>query len=431
MSRRVPKYRRHPNGQAFVQHQGRRYYLGKYGEEQSRKRYGQFIARLATSEPASAASSDSPTITKLIQLYGEAARSRYYKDGQPTKEFKGILSALRVLEILYGEEPGKDFGPSELEAVQENLVARNYARTSINKQIGRIKRFFRWCSKKHVPRETYYGLLCVESLMKGRSIARESKDVEPVPHDVVLATVPWLSPHVAAMALGQLLCGMRPQDVCRLRGAEMDARGETWIFRPKEHKNAWRGQQRIIAIPPVAQKVLKPFIKADPLVYWFSPREAEAWRNEHRHPWKKEHRKTPIYPSELRFREKRKARLRKRVSKRPKRERYDSDSYRRAIKYGIQKANKAGVKIPHWFPHQMRHTISTEISQTIGEQAAQRWLGHARLETTGLYTQKQISELLEIARQLESHWAAKAESPPAPATEETQKPPHTPPLPRG
>ncbi len=46
---RIPKYRRHATGQAFVQVKGERFYLGKYGTEESKEEYRRFIAELTTS----------------------------------------------------------------------------------------------------------------------------------------------------------------------------------------------------------------------------------------------------------------------------------------------------------------------------------------------------------------------------------------------
>jgi hypothetical protein len=41
---KVPSYRHHKaRNQAFVQFQGRRYYLGAYGTEKSRERYRRFL----------------------------------------------------------------------------------------------------------------------------------------------------------------------------------------------------------------------------------------------------------------------------------------------------------------------------------------------------------------------------------------------------
>ncbi len=69
---------------------------------------------------------------------------------------------------------------------------------------------------------------------------------------------------------------------------------------------------------------------------------------------------------------------------RAKRPRYDVDSYRRAIAYGIAKAG-----VPHWHPHQIRHTVGTEIREAHGVEAAQAVLGHKHLSTTEIYAKVQ------------------------------------------
>ena len=47
----IPKYRRHKGtGQSFVQVNGKRHYLGKFGTPESKQRYSRFIAELAVSQ---------------------------------------------------------------------------------------------------------------------------------------------------------------------------------------------------------------------------------------------------------------------------------------------------------------------------------------------------------------------------------------------
>ena len=71
---------------------------------------------------------------------------------------------------------------------------------------------------------------------------------------------------------------------------------------------------------------------------------------------------------------------------RPKRERYDRTSYRRAITYAIKMANRSRKElaaaqdreyqeIPHWRPLQLRHSRATEIRKRYGIEAAQVTLG--------------------------------------------------------
>ena len=47
---RVPKYRRHKgSGQALVEVNGRRYYLGPYGTPKSKEQYARIVAELSAS----------------------------------------------------------------------------------------------------------------------------------------------------------------------------------------------------------------------------------------------------------------------------------------------------------------------------------------------------------------------------------------------
>jgi integrase len=78
--------------------------------------------------------------------------------------------------------------------------------------------------------------------------------------------------------------------------------------------------------------------------------------------------------------------------KRLKRERYDTDAYRRAITYGIKKANKnrkdGEGEIPAWYPLQLRHTRATEVRRQFGLEGAQSALGHKSADVTQIYAEK-------------------------------------------
>jgi integrase len=94
------------------------------------------------------------------------------------------------------------------------------------------------------------------------------------------------------------------------------------------------------------------------------------------------------------------ARRQHRQPKRPRRERYDTNSYRRAINYGLLQAKKAGFVIPHWHPHQLRHNRGTEVRKRYGIEAAQVALGHARADVTQVYAEKNLEQAREIAREM-------------------------------
>ena len=185
-----------------------------------------------------------------------------------------------------------------------------------------------------------------------------------------------------------------------MRPCDIDTSGEVWIFEPYDHKNRWRGHRKQIPLGPECQSIIAAFLARDSEAFVFSPKEAQEWRMERRIVQYQASRKTPVYPSELRAREKAKAARRKKTRKRPPRDRYDTDSYRKAIEYGFVKASKSGIVIPHWFPYQLRHTHATEIRKLYGIEAAQVTLGHARADVTEVYAEKNMEAAIRIAKEM-------------------------------
>lgn len=80
------------------------------------------------------------------------------------------------------------------------MVRRGWCRTNINRRMDRVKRVFRWAaSQELVPVTVYQALRTLAGLQKGRTTARESDPVAPVPRDHVTATLPFLTAHLRAM----------------------------------------------------------------------------------------------------------------------------------------------------------------------------------------------------------------------------------------
>lgn len=395
----IPKYRKHPNGQAFVKvkaiNQGRPYYLGRYDSPESKAKYRSVLKCIEAQIDVANVSAAAPvTIVELIVLYREHATEHYTRGGKVAKECVEMMHALRPLYELLGDLPASAFGPRRLREIQKYLIAKRLSRRVVNRRISRIRRFFRWASsEEHVKADVYHGLTAVEPLQRGQHGVREKATVQPVPIEVVEQTLPWMVPAAAAMVRIQLICGMRPSEVCIMRGCDIDRTGAIWIYRPHTHKNQWRDKDRTVAVPPSAQQVLKPFLARPAETYLFSPQETLANRN---------------------------------GNKAGARDHYDRNSYHQAVSYAIAKAARHDVSITHWYPLQLRHTRATQISQQIGEQAAQRWLGHERLETTGIYSAIQTKELLDVAGQLEPPLVADAISATAADVSCPQPPPQTP-----
>jgi integrase len=412
-SRKVPSYCLHKaSGQAVVRSDGQDVYLGPYGSPESHRRYQAVVAEWRARHAAAVAAETVPTvaprafltIAELVARYREFALQYYSFEGQPTREFNCMKYALRPLRKLYGDHLAAEFGPVALKALRQHLIDQGLCRKLINNRINRInrvRRFFKWAvSEELIPAAVYEALRTVDGLRYGKTTARESAPVRPVDDATVDATLPFVSPVVAAMIRIQRQTGMRPNEVVQMRLCDIDRSQDVWIYEPGQHKNRWRGHRRLVPLGPQAQAILEPFLNRPAEAFLFSPRESEAWRNEQRASQRKPDRKTKIYPCELKARERRKAAARRRVSRRPKGDQFTVASYRRAITYGIQKANRQGLPIPHWHPHQLRHTRATELRRAYGVEAAQVALGHARADVTEIYAERNLKLAEKIALEI-------------------------------
>ena len=280
----------------------------------------------------------------------------------------------------------------------------------VNRRIGYIVQMFHWAAEEGlVPASTWHELKCVRRLQRGRSEARETEEVQPVPLDRVEATILHLSRHVAAMVRLQLLSGARPTEVCEIRACDIDMAGPVWLYHPPQHKGAWRGRKRTIYLNREAQQIIAGFLRDDPREPLFNPTEAEA---EHRDALKAR-RKTPLWPSHVRAQ----ARKRKARPKRRPRDRYSDQSYHHAIQRACDRAFlhptlsklpekdltddqraelEAWRKANRWHPHQLRHAAGTQARRQHGLDFAQVFLGHARASTTEIYAKADEARVARV-----------------------------------
>jgi integrase len=374
---RLPKYRHQKSRNlAVVRINGRDHYLGRYNSPESHAEYrrlvGEYFATGMTPQPAVTQDEAGALINDLMIGYIRHVDAYYVKNGKPTSEVRLIRDALRVLRHLYGHTPARDFGPLALKTVRKAYIDAGLCLNEVNRRTRLVVRFFRWATENElVPPSVHHGLKTVAGLRKGRTDIRETEPVKAVPEDHVDAVLPHLGRRVAAMIQLQRLTGMRPGEVTIMRTCDLERSGAVWIFTPENHKNEHRGKRRQIALGPKAQAILKPWLKADPYSYLFSPREemAEIWVERRRK------RKTPVQPSQ-----------RARANKKPKRTpgiRWTKDSYGLAIRRACVKAG-----IPHWHPNQLRHLAATRINRECGLDEARVVLGHTKADTTTIYIER-------------------------------------------
>jgi integrase len=413
-STRTPKLRRHkPSRQGVVTLNGHDHYLGSWPDKcrkppsDVQAAYDALVSEwLASGRVLSRIEAVPFSVAQLVERYWLHVEVHYRDpDGNPTKEQNEIRLALRPVCHLYADLPASSFGPLKLKAVRQ-LMTDGYqhprygqqgslARRVINQRAGRIVRAFKWAaSEEIVPVEVYQALRTVRGLEKGRTQARETEPVQPVALEIVEATYPFLLPPVVAMARLQLLTGMRSGEVTATRGCDIDTSGAIWLYRPARHKTAYRGKERVIALGPKAQAIVKEYLKLDTQAYLFSPHEAMMHK---------------IATS--RFHKKRKKGGRRRTWS----ERYSSVSYVCAIAAGCRKANRAAIKearkrgetvaddaqlFPAWHPHQLRHTHGTEVRRRFGLEAAQVTLGHSQANVTEIYAERDLALAVRVAAEI-------------------------------
>ena len=360
MAKRKPSYRLHKaSGQAVVVLSGKSHYLGLFDSPESRRKYDRLIAEYAAGQQHnSQAVRYGATCDQLVVAFMEHANSYYRKDGQLTAEYRCYKAALKYVSKLYGDSLAIDFGPGRLITIRESMIRGEHSRQPlsrkyINKSLIRIRSVFRWAVQKELlPATVWHTLQAVDALRSGRSVAIEHDPVTPVSEEVLHATLKELEqtrPEIHDMIELQLLTGMRPGEVCRMRPDEIDRSGEVWHYRPKRHKMQHKGRPRIIAIGPRGQAILQ--------------RDGRLFR-------------------EVAF-----------VGS--KRQELTVEAYRTVIR---RAARRAGVE--RWKPNQLRHNHATRIAKVFDIETAKTLLGHKDERVTEIYAERDMQRVHHAALQV-------------------------------
>lgn len=363
----IPTYLGTTDGRAFCwvyTPSGKRKFvgLGQHGSPESYAEYQRVLSQIAAGRITDTAGPHDLLVKELAVRFLKHAIA-YYRDseGKPTSETNCFRAAIRVLVAICGEESAVEFGPLALKSVRQAMINAGWARTTVNSQVRRIRQVWRWgVENELIPPERWQALASVKGLGRGRSGAKESDGVKPVDEADVERTLPHLPPAVAAMVRVQLLTGCRPQDVCRVKLADIDRTREVWIYTPHAHKGTWRGKPREVWIGPKAQEVLTPWLVEDG--YAFCPRrEVEK---------------------------KRKIQARRRPG-----QRYSTSTYCRAI---TRACVLAGVE--PWAPNMLRHAAATRFREQFGVEVARVLLGHASVATSEIYAELPRQKAAEAAK---------------------------------
>jgi integrase len=336
----VPAYLFHkPTGQARVRIAGRDFYLGPFGSDDSRRKYGELVAKFAggrlvdpvaiSPDPAD----PGPAVAVLWLAYLDFAERHYTKNGKPTAELDCLKSAMKPVVELYGLLPIRDFGPMQLKAARNAMVAKGWTRNYVNKSVCRVRRVVRWgIENDMVEPVTLQRLEAVAGLSAGKTEAKDRPKREAVPMANVEAVKAFVSPLVRDLMDLQLLTGCRPGELLMLTTGMIDRTGGVWVAALADHKTVGHGKTRRLYFGPKAQLVLAKYLKADPAAKLFKITRSH---------------------------------------------------------YGNRVTTACEtLGIPRFSPHWLRHNVTTTVRDQFGIESAQALAGHSKPDMTARYSTK-------------------------------------------
>ena len=383
MVAKQPVLRRHKSsGHAYARFDGRQVWFGPYGSPGAHERFARTLTEWLANGcrlPAEGAHARA-TVSEVVERYFVFAERTYcMADGRPTREVENLRDAVRPLLSLYGSMPIRELGVRQLKTLREQLIERGLCRKTINDRMNRIRRVIAWAAEEELcGSEVLAGAKALQGLRRCRSRAREGERVRPVAWEQVEQVLGRVSTPVAGLLELMWHTGMRPGEACQLRPVDLDRSGPIWFYRPRSHKTQHLGRDRVIAIGPRGQAVLRRFLARVPPpladLPLFSPRSAIR----ELHAGRRTRRKTPLWRSHLRAIE----RKRRRERRKEPGEAYTPNSLRGAVH---RAARMAGA--PLWSPNQLRHAAASRIRREIGLEAARAVLGHASAHVTEIYAE--------------------------------------------
>ena len=315
------------------------------------------------------------TVDGLCAAYLRHASVYYHGEGG---EAATCACACRTWRELHGRRPVAELVHTDMLAVRDALVRRGLARVTVNRYIGIIcNRILPWALDEGLIRAvTKAELSQVQPLKANRSEAHETEPVRPVGDAEIAATVSAMMPNTADMVRVHRLTGMRPEELCDMAWSKIDTSRTPWVYRPGRHKNAWRGQCRVVLIGPKARAILNAHRDTE---YPFSPVAAV-------YELMMKKRADAVHPSPV-------CRASPHAVRKP-RDHWDTCAYTKTIKAACRRAN-----VEEWSANQLRHAFATEVRRTFGIDACRAVLGHSSgLRVTDRYSfEAAEDEIIRVA----------------------------------
>lgn len=366
-----PEYRKHKRrggAEGYAVDQGHRvYFPGKHGSAESRAAYEEYRRSwLAANQPGRQPIPSGCLVGELAKRYEDHAREYYRRpDGSPTDELRNLKMSMVQLLALYDVTEANAFTPEMLRDVRDAMTRDELSKNVINQRVGRIRRMFRWgVTERAVRGEVLTDLERLPDLPRGRGSVRETKRVLHVEWERVRATLPYLGrPELKALVMLQWWTGARPGQVCHIRGEDVFTGGIVTVGR------------KVLRVPDgfwlwvIGAKMAHLRADEDRLEYYPLNRKAQSVLRR----W--------LRPEGYLL-----------ASSRA--DHYGRTSYHAAV---TRASEAAGV--PHWHPHQIRHSAYIRLQMLGGSEAAGLCLNH-RADLSDVYGQKEIERAASHLRGL-------------------------------
>lgn len=312
---------------------------------------------------------------------------RYMADVRGTRspeELRGHSRWWRAREVtraLYSrrEVAAATFGPRLLRDVRDDLArlpkrgkvdgkAVTRTRSGVNRLVREVVAMFRWgVGEELVTVATWQALTATPHLKAGQSPAREATPRTPVSDADIEATVAHLPAVLADMVRLLRITACRPDEVCRMRMADIrpDAGVLRWTL--ADHKTAHHGVERCI---PLGKRA------ADIIARWSAGKPDEA----------------PVFSRSDRDRVATEGTIRMR------RLRQCRDVFTPAdIRRAIRKAS-AAAGITAWTTYQLRHAALTDVRLRHGIDAEVALAGWTSPRLANHYAKVSFAEGAKLAR---------------------------------
>jgi integrase len=303
------------------------------------------------------------TVKQLADEYEAIMKAEYNQGGRSKGHLSNVKTAMAALREHAGSVPARAMRAADLSNVRTGMINAGLSQKSINTRLGVIRQCFKWAIKRSLVPDTVSIILSVVGGVRYNE-AKNPVEVRPVSRELVTMAQKHMSPGLADMVELGWLTGMRPGELFRMRTVDIERDGPIWEYAPREHKSRHKGKARRIFFGPKAQKILSRHLKTDVQAAVFVPREVvpDAKPNKRRAAAKQ----------------------------------FNDKMYRDWIRRACE---AAGIR-PHWFPYMLRHSWATQVRKAFGSEAAQVGLGHANLNTTEIYAERDWDLARKVAKRV-------------------------------